>query len=189
MPAGATGLQIDAATAFGTGDHASTRGCLLALDRIARRRRFRRVLDVGTGTGILAIAAAKTWRRRVFAVDIDGNAVAVARVNLRRNGVAKEVGLAWSRGYRSRAVARHSPADLVLANILAGPLALMARDLAGALAPGGFAVLSGILAEQANLVLAAHRAQRVYLRRRIAIDGWHTLVLGRSASDVPGESI
>jgi ribosomal protein L11 methyltransferase len=188
VPAGAIGLLIDAATAFGTGDHASTRGCLLALDALARRRRFRRVLDVGTGTGILAIAAAKTWRRRVFAVDIDANAVAVARVNARRNGAARQIGVAWSRGYRSRAVARHLPADLVLANILAVPLALMARDLARALAPGGFAVLSGLLAEQANLVLAAHRAQRLYLRRRVAIDGWHTLVLGRSAASFPGEN-
>lgn len=179
VPAGATGLLIDAATAFGTGEHASTHGCLLALDRLARRRPLGRVLDMGTGTGILAIAAAKTDRRRVLAADVDGGSVAVARMNAARNGVAGLVRLRWSNGYRDRGVRRGRPFDLVLANILARPLALMARDLRRALAPGGVAVLSGLLAWQAPFVLAAHRTQRLFLVHRVAIGDWHTLVLRR----------
>ncbi len=179
-PAGTTGLLIDAATAFGTGEHATTSGCLLALDRLARRRRQRNVLDMGTGTGILAIAASKTWRltaSSVLAVDIDGGSVRVARENARRNGVASGVRVRWSAGYRSRTVRQRRPYDLVFANILARPLALMARDLAAALAPDGVAVLSGLLARQERFVLAAHRPHRLHLCHRIVIDGWHTLVL------------
>lgn len=179
-PAGAVGLLIDAATAFGTGEHATTHGCLLALDRLARRRRFRRTLDMGTGTGILAIAAAKTWRRPVIAADIDAGAVRVGRVNAARNGVARLVRVWWSDGYRGRVVRRGRPFDLVLANILARPLAAMAREASRALAPGGVAVLSGLVDRQEPFVLAAHRAQRLRLIRRITIDGWRTLVLGRA---------
>ena len=180
LPAGAVGLLIDAATAFGTGEHATTSGCLLALDRLARRRRRRNVLDMGTGTGILAIAASKTWHlgaSAVLAVDIDSGSVRVAQENARRNGVAAGVRARWSAGYRSRAVQERRSYDLVFANILARPLAMMARSLAQALAPGGVAVLSGLLARQERFVLAAHRAQRLHLCHRIVIDGWHTLVL------------
>jgi ribosomal protein L11 methyltransferase len=178
-PAGAVPIRIDAATAFGTGEHATTQGCLLALDRMARCRRFGRVLDMGAGTAILAIAAARLWRRPVLACDIDAGAVAVARANVAVNGVAGLVAVLRSDGYRARAIARAAPFDLVLANILARPLAAMAPDLARALAPGGRAVLSGLLAGQEKLVLAAHRAPRLHLERRIAIAGWHTLILRR----------
>jgi ribosomal protein L11 methyltransferase len=182
LPAGAIGLLIDAATAFGTGEHATTAGCLGALDRLARRRTFRRILDMGTGTGILAIAAAKTFAQAALAVDIDGGSVRVARENARRNGVRNFVSAHWSRGYRSREVRRRQPYDLVLANILARPLALMARDLRSALAPGGIAVLSGLIEWQERSVLAAHLAQRLALVRRTTIDGWRTLVVRRRAS-------
>jgi ribosomal protein L11 methyltransferase len=181
VPAGMIGIAIDAATAFGTGEHQSTCGCLLALDRLARRRRFRRPRDVGTGTGILAIAAAKLWRRPVPASDIDPHAVVVARRNAAANGVRALVRLAAAPGYRGRAGGRAN--DLVLSNILARPLALMARDLARALAPGGRAVLSGILARQESYVVEAHRRCGLVLEGRIVIGGWSTLVLkkGRAA--------
>lgn len=179
VPAGAIGLLIDAATAFGTGEHATTAGCLRAMDGLARRRRFRRILDMGTGTGILAIAAAKTWAHPVLAVDVDGGSVRVARTNLRRNGVAASAAAEWSRGYRSRRVRARRPYDLVLANILARPLAAMAHDLRSALAPGGVAVLSGLVERQAPSVLAAHRRQGLRLIRRLVIDGWTTLELSR----------
>jgi len=182
-PAGTIGLLIDAATAFGTGEHATTAGCLGALDWLARRRRFRRILDMGTGTGILAIAAAKTFAQAVLAVDIDGGSVRVARENARRNGMRNLVTARWSRGYRSREVRRPGPYDLVLANILARPLALMARDLRSALAPGGIAVLSGLIEWQERSVLSAHRTQRLSLVRRTTIDGWRTLIVQRRASE------
>jgi len=181
VPPGRIGLLIDAATAFGTGEHATTRGCLWALDALARRGRRGPVLDMGTGTGILAIAAAKTWRRRVLARDIDAEAVRVAGRNARANGVASLVAVRRSDGYRDRALVRAGGFGLVFANILARPLVAMAPALARALAPGGVAVLSGLLGRHERLVLAAHRAQGLALRRRYVVDGWHTLVLARCA--------
>lgn len=178
VPAGRIGIRIDAATAFGTGEHASTRGCLLALADLAKRRPIRAPLDIGTGTGILAIAAAKRLHRRVWASDSDPAAVAVARRNVKRNGVAPLVRLRIAPGYRGREPRRRQY-DLVLANILARPLALMARDLGRTLAPGGRAVLSGLLVRQDNIVLAAHRGVGLRLERRIVVDGWSTLVLYR----------
>jgi ribosomal protein L11 methyltransferase len=175
-PAGMIALEIDAATAFGTGEHPSTRGCLLALDALARRRRFRRPLDIGTGSGVLAIAAAKLLHRRVLASDVDCAAVRVAAHHVRRNGLARGVRLLCAPGYRSRAVGR-ARYDLVFANILARPLALMARDLGRAIMPGGVAVLAGLLTRQEAFVLAAHRAQGLALERRLVIDGWSTLIL------------
>jgi ribosomal protein L11 methyltransferase len=176
VPAGAIGIMLDAATAFGTGEHPSTRGCLMALDRLARRHRFRRPLDVGTGTGILAVAAAKLLHRRVLASDIDRGAVRVARHNVARNGVAGLVRVRGTDGYRDRAI-RKLPYDLILSNILARPLALLARDLARTLMPGGRAVLSGLLRRQEPIVLAPHRGCGIVLERRLVIDGWSTLVL------------
>ena len=187
IPAGAVGLLIDAATAFGTGEHASTEGCLRALDSLAWHRRHRRILDMGTGTGILAIAAAKTFARDVLAADIDPGSVRIARQNARRNGVARRVSTVWSAGYRGRRVRAGAPYDLVLANILARPLALMARDLRRAMAPGGVAVLAGLIDWQEPYVLAAHRMQRLRLVRRIAVDGWRTLILRRIELSEPQE--
>jgi len=175
-PAGAIAVEIDAATAFGTGEHPSTRGVLLALDSLARRRRFRRPLDIGTGSGILAIAAAKRLRRAVLASDADCAAVRVAAHHVRRNGLAGQVRMICAPGYRSRTV-RRAKHDLILANILARPLALMARDLGRAIAPGGVAILAGLLRRQEALVVAAHRAQGLALERRLVIEGWSTLIL------------
>jgi ribosomal protein L11 methyltransferase len=182
VPTGCIALEIDAATAFGTGEHATTRGCLRALDGMVPGAGVPRILDMGTGTGILALAAAKRWRRRVVARDIDPEAVRVAAHNARRNGVAALIDVSRSGGYRERGLVRRQPYDLILANILARPLERMARDLGRALAPGGVAVLSGLLASQENGVLAAHRRARLHLKQRIVIDGWSTLVIGRGRS-------
>jgi ribosomal protein L11 methyltransferase len=175
-PPGLIEIEIDAATAFGTGEHPSTHGCLLALDLLARRRSFRHPFDMGTGSGVLAIAAAKRFHRKALASDIDCEAVRVARHHVRRNGVAGSVRVICAPGYRSRAVGR-GKYDLILANILARPLAAMARDLARALMPGGVAILAGLLQRQEPLVLWAHRAQGLALEHRIMIDGWSTLIL------------
>jgi ribosomal protein L11 methyltransferase len=169
---------VDAATAFGTGEHPSTRGCLLALDRLAQRRRFRTPLDIGAGTGILAIAAAKVLRRKILASDIDPGAVIGARYNAARNGVAGLVRVRSAPGYRDRAL-RKSRHDLILSNILARPLAILAPDLSRSLAADGRAVLSGLLRRQEPIVLAPHRACGIVLDHRLIIDGWSTLILRR----------
>jgi ribosomal protein L11 methyltransferase len=176
VPVGAIGIAIDAATAFGTGEHPSTRTCLIALERLARRRRFSKLLDVGTGTGILSIAAAKLLHRKIRAGDIDRDAISVARYNVTRNGVGRLVRVREAPGYRDRAI-RGSHYDLILSNILARPLAVMAPDLARALAPGGRAVLSGLLRRQEPIVLAPHRSCGIVLDRRLVMDGWSTLVM------------
>jgi ribosomal protein L11 methyltransferase len=181
VPSGAIGIAVDAATAFGTGEHASTRGCLQALERLGKRHRFRRLLDVGTGTGILSIAAAKLLRRKIIAGDIDQTAVDVARHNAERNGVARFVRTRRAAGYLAREFQK-SRYDLVLSNILARPLAMMAADLGRTLAPGGRAVLSGLLRYQERVVLPPHRGCGIVLERRIVIDGWSTLVMHRPAS-------
>jgi ribosomal protein L11 methyltransferase len=177
VPRAAIPVLIDAATAFGTGEHATTRGCLLAMDLVMRRPRS--ILDMGCGTGILAIAAAKRWHRPVLACDIDREAVRVTLINARRNHVAGTVCAEVAPGYARRDIARRAPFDLIFANILARPLIAMAPDLACLLASGGVAILSGLLARQAPAVLAAHRTQGLYLVTRIALEGWHTLVLAK----------
>jgi ribosomal protein L11 methyltransferase len=173
---GAIALEIDAASAFGTGEHPSTSGCLLALDQLARQRRFCRPLDIGTGSGILAIAAAKVLARRVEAGDIDPGSVRVARHHVRRNGLSGRVRVACMPGFRGRRL-KGQRFDLIFANILARPLAQMARDLSRAMAPGGVAILSGLLGWQEAYVLSAYRARRIYLARRIVIGEWSTLIL------------
>ncbi|PKU22703.1 50S ribosomal protein L11 methyltransferase [Telmatospirillum siberiense] len=180
IPAGKIPLLIDAGTAFGSGEHATTFGCLSALAHLMRRRHFRRPLDLGCGSGILAIAIAKTIARRVQAADIDPVSVRVATRNAKRNGVAGRISACRSDGYRCRTLARHRPYDLIVANILARPLAAMAADLGRHLASDGVAVLSGLLNRQERFVLAAHRSQGLSLVGRIRIDGWSTLVLARS---------
>lgn len=179
-PPAAIGIMLDAATAFGTGEHPSTRGCLAALEMLARRRPVRQPLDIGTGTGILAIAAAKLLRRPLSARDIDPGSVAIARRNAARNQVASVVRLGRADGYRDPRLRRHHY-DLIFANILARPLAVMAAGLARHLAPGGRAVLSGLLRRQEPIVLAPHRSLGLALERRIVIDGWSTLILRAGA--------
>jgi ribosomal protein L11 methyltransferase len=172
-------LRLDAGLAFGSGEHASTRGCLLALERIARRRRPRRILDLGTGSGILALAAAKLTRRPVLATDIEPWSVRVADENARLNREQRLVSARLADGWRHRAVRAGGPYDLVFANILARPLCAMARDLAAHLAPGGTAILAGLLGTQARMVLAAHRRQGLVLEARHDVGPWTTLVVRR----------
>jgi len=175
-------IEIEAALAFGTGHHGTTRGCLLALDRIFkahRPRRPRRVLDLGTGTGVLAIAAAKAVHARVLASDIDPIAVTTARENLRRNGTAPRVMLVRAAGVTGRAFRARAPFDLVLANLLLAPLRRLAFPLSRLLALNAYAILSGLLARQANAALTAYAAHGFRLEHRITLDGWTTLVLRR----------
>lgn len=180
VPPGCIGLAIDAGPAFGTGHHASTLGCLLALSAL-RADGVRRVLDVGCGSGILAIAAAKRLRVPVIAADIDPAAVAETAANARRNGVAPWLRAVRADGYAHPLIRAGAPFDLIVANILARPLCRLAADLARHLAPGGRAVLSGFLARDGGRVLAAHRAHGLRLDRSLVVDGWATLVLATPA--------
>ncbi|MEM9783949.1 MAG: 50S ribosomal protein L11 methyltransferase [Pseudomonadota bacterium] len=184
VPGHRVSLVIEAAMAFGTGHHASTQGCLWLLDHLARRgwpagRRPRRAIDIGSGTGVLAIAAAKIWRARVVAGDIDPVAVSTTRANVAVNGVSGLVQVMQASGFRHPIVRREAPYDLVLANILAAPLRRMAPDIARHLVPGGYAVLSGLLRSQAPTVMASFAAfgfARVSERR---IGEWSALLLRR----------
>ena len=174
------GIEIEAALAFGTGHHGTTRGCLLLLDSVLRSREPRRVLDLGTGTGVLAIAAAKALRRRVLASDIDPVSVKVARDNARLNGVGNWVEAICATGFSAPQFALRGPFDLVLANILANPLRQMATPLAAHLAPSALVILSGLLPHQARGVIAAYRARGLVLRRHLRIDGWSSLLMQRA---------
>ncbi len=173
-------LVLDAAIAFGSGEHGSTRGCLRAFECMSKRRiRPRRILDLGTGTGILAMAAGKTLKRHVFATDIEPWSVRTAAKNARLNGLSHLLRFRRADGWTAPAV--RGPYDLVFANILARPLCLMARHLAANLAPGGRAILAGLLDSQANWVLAAHRRQGLVLQAKKHEGQWTTLVLQKPA--------
>ena len=173
------GIEIEAGLAFGTGHHGTTRGCLLHFDRLLKRRRPARVLDVGCGAGVLAIAAAKALKRKVWLGDIDPVAVVVANENAALNGVAPHVKAIVSRGVENRALREGAPYDLVFANILAKPLRLLAPSLAGVIAPGGEAIVSGLLLADVAGVLSAWGSQGFYLRDRIELEGWASLRLSR----------
>lgn len=173
-------LQIDATNAFGTGEHPTTRGCLLMLDwMLARKIPMRNMLDVGCGSGILAMAFAKARHRKAVGVELDLDSVITARNNVAVNGLQKLVHIGQGRGYRSALVKRHAPYDLIMANIFAGPLSEMAKDLQKHLSPGGVAILSGLLNHQANRVIAAHHMQKLYVIKRLQIGEWSVLALKR----------
>ena len=178
-PRGKIALQVDAGAAFGTGRHETTRGCLLALDRLARRRRFKHPLDLGCGSGVLALAAASLWPVKVLAADNDPDAVRVARENAVINGLDGHLSVVKSSGYGAGTIRRAAPFDLIMANILARPLYRMAGSLARHLAPGGSAVLSGILASQEQVVLHAHLQHGLELDFRLRLGEWSVLVLRR----------
>jgi ribosomal protein L11 methyltransferase len=175
IPANKLGIEIEAALAFGTGHHGTTRGCLTLLDLVLRAGPPRSVLDLGTGTGVLAIAAAKA-----LATDIDRQSVAVAKENARLNGVGNLVIAEWATGFASPVFAAHAPFDLVLANILANPLRALAQPMSEHLAPSALVILSGLLQPQAQSVIAAYRARGCVLLRQIVIEGWSSLLLAKT---------
>jgi ribosomal protein L11 methyltransferase len=172
-------IEIEAGLAFGTGHHGTTRGCLLHLDRLLKRRRPQAVLDVGCGAGVLAIAAAKVLKRKVWLGDIDPVAVDVANANARLNGVGALCRAVRSRGVEARALREGAPYDVVFANILARPLRLMAPSLAAVIEAKGDAIVSGLLLADVPGVLASWRAQGFTLAERIDLEGWASLRLRR----------
>ncbi len=177
-PRGKIELHVDAGAAFGTGRHETTRGCLLALDRLSHGSRgFKRPLDLGCGSGVLALAAGKLWPVKILAADNDPDAVRVARENATLNGLDGRLTIVKSSGYGAAAIRRAAPFDLIMANILARPLYRMAGSLARNLRPGGRAVLSGILTTQEQMVLHAHLERGLVLDFRLRLGDWSVLVL------------
>ncbi|MBB3655385.1 ribosomal protein L11 methyltransferase [Rhizobium sp. BK650] len=172
-------IEIDAGQAFGTGHHGTTAGCLEVIDRVVRARTVRNALDLGTGSGVLAIAVRKLRNVPVLATDIDPIAVRVAAENVRRNGITSGISTVTAPGFHSTAFSEHGPFDLIIANILARPLIKMAPQLVNHLAPGGSVILSGILASQRWKVLAAYNGARLRHVRTIWRNGWVTIHLDR----------
>lgn len=170
-------IEIEAALAFGTGHHGTTRGCLLLLDHVLKSARPRRVLDLGTGTGVLAIAAAKALHQAVLASDIDPPSVRVAAENAALNETSHRVRVIRATGFAAPDFAACDPFDLVLANILANPLRQLAGPMTRHLAPGGRVILSGLLTHQAPAVIAAYRARGLVPLRHLRIEGWSSLLL------------
>lgn len=176
-------LVLDSGSAFGSGEHATTEGCLRAMEKLARRYRFRRILDMGCGSGILSMAAARTWARPVFASDIDDESTRVTLANAEQNQLRHLIQATTGDGYASRLVRANGPYDLIVCNILANPLISMAGDLERHLLKDrnrpAFAVLSGLLERDANRVIAAHRARGLKLSKKWVINGWVILLLSR----------
>ncbi|MCA3560405.1 MAG: 50S ribosomal protein L11 methyltransferase [Aestuariivirga sp.] len=173
---GGIALEIDAGTAFGTGHHGTTEGCLIALDHILKRRRPESILDVGCGTGVLAIAAAKATGRPAIASDIDPEAVRVTRANASLNGVKPRIASLVAAGLGHPRIAASGPYDLIFANILARPLVALSTGLARALAPGGNLILSGLTLEQMRWIEATYLSRGLALASRITRGNWATLV-------------
>ncbi len=177
VPPSGLGIEIEAALAFGTGHHGTTRGCLLMLDHLARRKRPRRILDLGTGTGVLAIAAAKLWKTPVLASDIDRMSVRVARENCALNRVGPLVECVHAAGLGAPQIAARAPFDLVFANILLSPLKRLAAPMARALSPNADVILSGLMTAHADAAISAYRSQGLMLGRSLELDGWVTLLM------------
>jgi len=171
------GIEIEAALAFGTGHHGTTRGCLLLLDHVLKARRPACVLDLGTGTGVLAIAASKALHHKVLASDIDPPSVRVARQNAQLNAAGNWVQVVRATGFSAPQFAAHGPFDLVLANILANPLRQLATPMTRHLASSASVILSGLLTHQAPGVIAAYRARGLKPVRHLKIEGWSSLLL------------
>ena len=184
VPSGVIPMRIEAGLAFGTGHHETTALCLAALSDLAKRRRFERTLDLGCGTGLLAIGAAKLWRKKVIASDIDPVAVDVTRENARANGEAPFIRAVTADGLTHAAIRERAPYDLIVANILASPLTQLAPSIVRSLAKGGMLVLSGLLRGQENLVISFYTPHGLILRARHRDGPWSALVLERPKSRV-----
>jgi ribosomal protein L11 methyltransferase len=188
VPKHLIGLEIDAGMAFGTGRHETTKGCLLAIAKLAKARKFKKPLDIGTGTGILAFGVARLLNVNVLAGDNDADAVRVAKENAQVNKLSKQVRILKSDGYRAKAIRDGAPYDLITANILANPLIQLAPDLARVLAKDGRAVLSGLLREQEKDVLKAHEDAGLALDFRLRLGDWSVLVLRKDKAKRPASS-
>jgi len=180
VPRGPNSILIEAGEAFGTAHHATTFGCLLAIDRLARNRRFGSVLDLGCGSGVLSIAVAKALpAASILGTDIDARSIEVAGENTRANGVAGRIRLVCTESFAHPQLRRRGAFDLVIANILAGPLIELAMKLAPLMSARGKLVLSGVLIGQAPAVIAAYRNMGLHLDAHRRADGWSTLILSR----------
>lgn len=177
IPAHRIGIELESSCAFGTGEHPTTYGCLMALQSLNYLKPNARVLDVGAGSAILAIAMAKRYKTCVIATDMDADSVAVAQDNCSKNGVTAFVTNRKAMGFAHAAIARHKPYDVILSNIFARPLAKLAPAMRAHLKPGGIVILAGFLHKDAALVMHAYAQQRIYLRRRICFGNWSILVL------------
>ena len=177
VPGGLTAMKIDAAQAFGTGHHETTTGCLEAIDRVLKRRKPRHMLDVGTGTGDLAIALAKRTRTTVIASDIDPVSVTTTIENASQNGVGKLIVALEATGVNHPAIAQNAPYDLIVANILAGPLTALAPAIGRIAQRGATIILSGILEHQARGVINAYARQGMILNQKLQRKDWTTLIL------------
>lgn len=180
VPTGQIPILIDAAQAFGTGHHETTTGCLEAISQILKFKKPHSMLDVGTGTGILAIALAKRIRRPVIASDIDPVCVTTTKANARQNHVTKNVVAVEAAGLNDRLIANNGPYDLIVANILAGPLAKLAPDMGQAAMPGGSLILSGILVSQAARIKAAYGHQGFVFKNQLTRKNWVTLIFEKA---------
>lgn len=177
LPASTVNLRIEAGAAFGTGHHGTTVGCLQAYDRLIKARKFNKVLDVGAGTGLLAIAAARTGAKLAVGTDIDKPSVRISKENAKVN--MANARFVHASGLSNKLVAQNAPYDLVFANILARPLISLAQDIKRALVPGGTVILSGLLRTQERMVKAAYLSRGFKVVNRIHRDAWATLVLQR----------
>ena len=175
--AGDIAIEIEAGQAFGTGHHGTTSGCLEMIDTVLKAERPLNALDLGTGTGVLAMAVRKLCPIPVLATDIDPVAVRVAKDNARANGIVSGIDFVTAPGFHHAAFADYAPFDLIIANILARPLMKLAPGVKRNLAPGGAVILSGILAEQRWKVLSAYRTQGISHERTYWRNGWVTLLL------------
>lgn len=173
-------IQIDAGIAFGTGHHGTTKGCLLAFEEYARTHKPEKILDLGCGAGVLAIAATKTYEINVMATDIDPDSIDVTNANAKLNSVASLIDAVVADGFDAAAIKARSPFDLIFANILAGPLLILAPDIASALAPNGHVILSGLLVEQAETIIAAYRSEGLILVSHSQLAGWSTLTMQKA---------
>jgi ribosomal protein L11 methyltransferase len=179
VPQGPHAILIEAGEAFGTAHHATTYGCLMGIARLSERRRpFKRILDLGCGSGILAIAAARSWpKATIHGVDIDEQSVVVARENAAVNRVGSRIHFVFGPGVSSPQIRGAAPFDFIIANILAGPLITLSPDIRRAASPGATLMLSGILNREAERVIAAYRAQDFALVHHRRYEGWSTLML------------